>query len=124
MSAPPLLRILADRSGLTGALSAGLARHRRWPIHDRGRVLVDLAVMIADGGEAIGDIDVLRHQHEVFGPVASDTTVWRALNKIGAVQLRRIALARAKIRARMWQLFGGPPASRAAGRDIARAWWS
>jgi hypothetical protein len=74
--------------------------------------------MIADGGEAICDIDVLRHQHEVFGPVASDTTVWRALNEIGAVQLRRIALARAKIRARMWQLFGGPPASRAAGRDI------
>jgi hypothetical protein len=56
-----LLRILADRSGLTGALSAGLARHRRWPVHDRGRVLVDLAVMIADGGEAICDIDVLRH---------------------------------------------------------------
>jgi hypothetical protein len=37
-------------------------------------VLIDLAVMIADGGEAICDIDVLRHQQGVFGPVASDTT--------------------------------------------------
>ena len=113
-----LLRMLADRAGLTGALSAGLARRGRWPVHDRGRVLVDLAVMIADGGEAICDIDVLRHQREVFGPVASDTTVWRTLDEIGATELRRIAVARAKVRARMWQLFGGPPAARAAGRDI------
>ena len=82
-----LLRMLADRSGLTQALSSGLARRYRWPVHDRGRVLVDLAVMIADGGEAICDIDVLRHQGEVFGPVASGTTVWRALDEIGAVQL-------------------------------------
>jgi hypothetical protein len=113
-----LLRMLADRAGLTGALSAGLARRGRWPVHDRGRVLVDLAVLIANGGEAIADIDVLRHQREVFGAVASDTTVWRALDEIGAGQLRRIARARAKVRARMWRLFGGPPAARAAGRDI------
>jgi hypothetical protein len=113
-----LLRMLADRVGLTGALSAGLRRTGRWPVHDRGRVLVDLAVMIADGGEAICDIDVLRHQHEVFGEVASDTTAWRMLDEIGPGQLRRIAAARAKVRARLWQLFGGPPAARAAGRDI------
>jgi len=113
-----LLRMLADRAGLTGALSTGLARRGRWPVHDRGRVLVDLAVMIADGGEAICDIDVLRHQGEVFGPVASDTTVWRSLDEIGAAQLNRIAAARAKTRARMWRLFGGPPPARAAGRDV------
>ena len=113
-----LLRMLADRAGLTDALSAGLARRGWWPVHDRGRVLADLAVLIADGGEAICDIDVLRHQGELFGPVASDTTVWRALDEIGPVQLRRIAQARAKVRARMWQLFGGPPVARAAGRDI------
>jgi hypothetical protein len=113
-----LLRMLADRAGLTEALSAGLARRGRWPGHDRGRVLADLAVLIADGGEAICDIDVLRHQDELFGPVASDTTVWRCLDEIGAAQLRRIATARAKGRSRMWQLIGGPPAAQAAGRDI------
>jgi hypothetical protein len=113
-----LLRMLADRAGLTAALSAGLARRGRWPGHDRGRVLVDLAVLIADGGEAIADIDVLRHQEELFGPVASDTTVWRCLDEIGPGQLRRIAQARAQARARMWQLLGGPPPARAAGRDI------
>jgi hypothetical protein len=113
-----LLRMLADRAGLTSALSDALARTDWWPVHDRGRVLVDLAVMIADGGEALCDIDVLRHQDELFGRVASDTTVWRALDEIGAVQLRRIARARAKVRARMWKLFGSPPQASAAGRDI------
>ena len=34
-------------------------------------MLVDLAVLLADGGEAIADIDVLRHQSQVLGPVAS-----------------------------------------------------
>jgi hypothetical protein len=113
-----LLRMLADRAGLTSALSGALARTDWFAVHDRGRVLVDLAVMIADGGEALCDIDVLRHQGEVFGPVASDTTVWRALDEIGAGQLRRIARARAKVRVRLWTLFGGPPPARAAGRDI------
>jgi hypothetical protein len=113
-----LLRMLADRTGLTGALSAGLARRGWWPVHDRGRVLVDLAVMIADGGEAICDIDVLRHQGEVFGSVASPATCWRALDEIGPAQLRRIATARAKARARVWALSGQLPAARAAGRDI------
>src|SRR4051794_18902880 len=113
-----LLRMLADRAGLTGALSAALARAGWHPVHDRGRVLVDLAVMIADGGEALCDIDVLRHQGEVFGPVASDTTVWRALDEIGAGQLPRIAAARAKVRARLWRLFGGPPQAHAGGRGI------
>jgi Transposase DDE domain group 1 len=99
-------------------LSQALTRRGWWPVHDRGRVLVDLAVMIADGGEAIADIDVLRHQEELFGSVASDSTVWRALDEIGTVQLRRIANARARVRARMWRLSGGPPRARAAGRDI------
>jgi hypothetical protein len=113
-----LLRMLADRAGLTGALSGALARRGWWPTHDRGRVLVDLAVMIADGGVAICDIDVLRHQTEVFGSVASAATCWRALDEIDAVRLRRIATARARVRSRVWALLGRLPAASAAGRDI------
>jgi hypothetical protein len=60
-------------------------------------VLVDLAVLIADGGEAIADIDVLRHEEQLLGPVASDTTVWRALDEIGAV--RRPGRVRLRVRA-------------------------
>jgi hypothetical protein len=73
-----LLRLTADRVGLTAALSGMLARPDFWLVHDRGRVLTDLAVMIADGGTTISQIDTLRHQGELFGSVASDTTVWRA----------------------------------------------
>jgi hypothetical protein len=113
-----LLRMLADRAGLTQAVSGALARRGWWPGHDRGRVLVDLAVMIADGGEAICDIDVLRHQDELFGPVASAATCWRALDEIGEGQLRRIGKARAQVRAHVWALLGQVPAARAAGRDI------
>jgi hypothetical protein len=113
-----LLRILADRAGLTQALSDVLARRNWWPVHDRGRVLVDLGVMIACGGEAICDIDVLRHQGEVFGAVASPATCWRALDEIDEVRLRRIGKARARVRARVWALLGQVPTARAAGRDL------
>ncbi|MFF0879799.1 IS1380 family transposase [Micromonospora aurantiaca (nom. illeg.)] len=113
-----LLRLLADRSGLTRALSVAVARRGFVPGRDRGRVLVDLAAMIADGGEAIADIDVLRHQGEVFGPVASPATCWRALDEISDVQVRRISRARAKVRARVWALFGQVPAACAAGRSV------
>ena len=75
-------RMLADRTGLTGALSAALTRRGFAPVHDRGRVLTDLAVAIADGGTTIGEIDILRHQGELFGPVASDTTAWRMLARV------------------------------------------
>jgi hypothetical protein len=54
------MRLLADRVGLTDQLSRALQRRSFQPVHDRGRVLVDLAVLLADGGEAIADIDVPR----------------------------------------------------------------
>lgn len=107
-----LLRMLADRVGLTGQLSGALARRGWWPGHDRGRVLTDLAVMIAGGGEAIADIDVLRHQREVFRAVASAATCWRVLDEIDTARLRGIAKARASARARGveagWWATAGP----------------
>ncbi|MEU4477863.1 hypothetical protein AB0F68_07340 [Micromonospora sp. NPDC023966] len=56
------LRLTADRAGLTKALSDTLHRDDFTPDHDRGRVLVDAAVMMADGGNTLCAIDVLRHQ--------------------------------------------------------------
>jgi hypothetical protein len=41
-------------------------------VHDRGRVLADTAVLIADGGTVLSDLATLRDQGELFGPVASD----------------------------------------------------
>ncbi len=114
-------RMLADRTGLTGGLSWALARRGFTPQHDRGRVFSDLAVAIADGATAISDIDTLRHQEELLGPVASDTTAWRALAGCDSAALARIGKARARTRRHVWDLIAGrhgqiPPA-RAAGRD-------
>jgi hypothetical protein len=61
------VRLLADRTGLTRELGKATARRSFAPVHDRGQVLVDVAVMLADGSEAIGDINVLRHQGRCWG---------------------------------------------------------
>src|SRR4051794_41899473 len=81
--------MLADRSGLTAELSTALRRRSFTPVHDRGRVLVDVAVMLADGGEAICDIEVLRHQAPALGPVASAPTVWRAPGEVPPTAVKR-----------------------------------
>ena len=112
-------RLLADQVGLTDALSGALARRGFTPTHDRGQVLADVAVLIAGGGEAISDIDVLRHQCEVLGSVASAPTVWRALGEVTPAAAKRIDTARAKARAHVWsQLPGGLPASKVADTDL------
>jgi hypothetical protein len=100
-----LLADVADLVGLTEALSVAMAPTRQraggW---DRGRVLVDLAVMLADGGETISDLAVLRDQPDLFGPVASIPTAWRVLEAVDDECLARIARARAAARARAWEL--------------------
>ena len=112
-------RLLADRTGLTAELSKAMARRNFSPGHDRGRVLADVAVMLADGGEAIADIDVLRHQAGVLGQVASPPTVWRTLKQVTPGRLKKIATARARVRRHVWaQLPDGVPASRVAGTDL------
>jgi hypothetical protein len=91
-----LLSDLADAAGLTEGLSVAMApTKQRLRGHDRGQVLVDVAVMIADGGEAISDLAVLRNQPDLFGEVASTPTAWRTLEAVDAAALTRIAEARA-----------------------------
>jgi len=81
-------------------------------------VLVDVAVMLADGGEAIGDINVLRHQGQVLGPVASAPTVWRALDELTPAALKRIEVARARVRRHVWAQLPKLPASQVADGDL------
>jgi hypothetical protein len=104
-----LLADLADAVGLTAGLSAAMApTKRRCRGHDRGQVLVDLAVSIADGGETISDLAVLRDQPDLFGEVASTPTAWRTLEAVDAAVLESIAAARAVARARAWAEGGDP----------------
>jgi hypothetical protein len=104
-----LLADLADAVGLSDGLSAAMAptKKRRRGL-DRGRVLVDVAVMIADGGEAISDLAVLRDQPDLFGQVASTPTAWRALEAVDAEALARIGGARAAARRAVWAAGADP----------------
>jgi hypothetical protein len=112
------VRLLADRVGLTEGLSAALARRGFTPVHDRGRVWVDVATMLAAGGEAIADIDTLRQQADVLGPVASPPTVWRTLDQVTQAGLRRVEKVRAKVRCHVWRQMSQLPASKVAGADL------
>jgi hypothetical protein len=98
-----LLADLADATGLSDGMSEALAPLRRRDRgHDPGRVALDVAVMLADGGEAIADLAVLRDQGELFGSVASDATAWRVLDAIDATALDRLRAARARARELAW----------------------
>jgi len=67
-----LLRELADESGLTAGWTAALLdTYQGAPVHLPGRVLTDLAVTLADGGDCLADLAALRDQVALFGPVAS-----------------------------------------------------
>ena len=104
-----LLADLADASGLSDGLSAAMAAtKRRRRGHDRGGVLVDVAVMIADGGEAISELATLRDQPGLFGPVASTPTAWRTLEAVDEAALAGIAAARAQARLRVWAAGADP----------------
>lgn len=104
-----LLCDLADELGLTAGLSVAMASTKqRRRGHDRGRVLVDLAVMLAGGGETISDLAVLRDQPALFGEVASLATAWRCLDAIDDATLTRIAAARAAARAQAWAAGADP----------------
>ena len=100
-----LLAETADRLGLTRALSRGLAGMReRRSRHDPGRVVRDLAVAIADGGDCLADLCAVRDQEPLFGPVASDSTAFRAIDRIASEPglLEALRAARAVARERAW----------------------
>jgi hypothetical protein len=101
-----LLGELADRLGLTAALGwrAGrtqTSRHR----HGAGAVLRDLAVLLADGGDCLSDLAVLRGQPELFGPVASTPTAWRMIEQVACDPdgLAGLRAGRAHARAAAWR---------------------
>lgn len=103
-----LLTATAATVGLDRALSAQLAP---WTspraTHDAGKVVLDLAVAIALGGDCLSDLAVVRSQPEVFGQVASDPTVSRLIATLAADaehSLAALRAARATARQRAWEL--------------------
>jgi hypothetical protein len=106
-----LLAQVADKTGLTRALSSELAPlQMRAGSHDRGRVIRDLAVMLADGGDCLSDLGAVRDQAVLFGDVASHATAFRVIDQIASDPngLGWLRAAHARARARVWKLAGAP----------------
>jgi hypothetical protein len=106
-----LLGELSDRLGLTVELGHRANRGVRAGAHDRGQVLRDLVVMLADGGDCVSDLATLRDQPELFGAVCSTPTAWRILAEELPADPRGIAglwSALARVRERAWELGAAP----------------
>ncbi|WP_169719980.1 transposase [Actinomyces slackii] len=97
-------------AGLGLGLSRALEPWRRdGAVHDPGKIVCDLALSLALGGDCVSDLALLRGQAEVFGPVASVPTVSRLVGDLAkdvAAVERAVARARARARARVWKLAG------------------
>ena len=105
-----LLTETITASGLGRELSAALARWRKpLAIHDPAKVITDLAVTLALGGDCMADIALLRAEPGLYGLVASDATVSRTIDALAAdapAALKAIDAARAAARKRAWALAG------------------
>lgn len=103
-----LLTRTVAATGLDRHLSAALARWRKpLAIHDPGKIITDLAISLALGGDCLADLALLRTEPALYGPVASDPTVSRAIATLASdapAALKAINTARA--RAAAWALAG------------------
>ena len=97
-------------SGIDSAMSTALRPWRKpLAIHDPGKIVLDLAVALALGGDCLADVNLLRAEPAVFGPVASDPTVSRLVDTLAADADRAlvaIETARAAARQQVWTLAG------------------
>ncbi|MFD7770458.1 IS1380 family transposase [Streptomyces sp. NPDC059787] len=105
-----LLVETVHKAGLDTAISAALTPWRKaQAVHDPGKILLDVALAVALGGDCLADVGMLRAEPAVFGPVASDPTVSRLVDTLagsGEKALKAIRSARAQARQRIWQLAG------------------
>jgi Transposase DDE domain group 1 len=97
-------------TGLDAGLSAALGRWKApRAVHDPGKIIADLAVTLALGGDCLADIAALRAEPALFGPVASDPVVSRLITRLAADvprALKAIRSARAAARQQAWALAG------------------
>ncbi|MFI1035914.1 IS1380 family transposase [Streptomyces sp. NPDC020951] len=105
-----LLVETARQSGLDTAISAALAPWRKpRTVHDPGKILLDVALTVALGGDCLADVAMLRAEPTAFGPVASDPTVSRLIDTLAGAGPRALAAirrARAEVRQQVWRLAG------------------
>lgn len=108
-------------SGLDASLRTALAFWKpARAVHDPAKVLCDLAITLAVGGDCLADIALLRAEPDVFGRVASDPTVSRTIDMLADDcdrVLAAIDTARAAARAAVWTQAGTTAPNSDVDRD-------
>ncbi|GAA2627482.1 IS1380 family transposase [Streptomyces axinellae] len=98
------------KAGLDTAISAALTPWgKARAVHDPGKILLDVALAVALGGECLADVAMLRREPALFGPVASDPTVSRLIDTLaasGEKALQALRAVRSEVRQRVWLLAG------------------
>jgi hypothetical protein len=98
------LGAFADRIGLGTALSDAIVTDgSRLPLHDRGKVMSHLLLVLAGGGESCADIEYLRVQRSLFRDVCSDSTLYRTMHELHPLALVRLKTAMAAVRSGVWK---------------------
>jgi len=114
------LGCFADRLGLGEALSEAVVAggDQRVLVHDRGKVLTQMMLVLAGGGECCADIEYLRSQPGLFGPVPSDSTVWRTFERIDEPTLGFLRRAAGAVRSQVWARSAATTGTEAVTLDI------
>jgi len=116
-----LLTKTAELTGVSAAMREALSAWRKpTAVHDRGKVLTDVAVALALGGDCLADAAIIRAEEGLFGAVASDATVSRtisALAKDAERVLAAVAAARKAARAQAWAMAGDDAPNHAVSVD-------
>ena len=111
----------AELTGVSAAMREALSAWRKpTAVHDPGKVLTDVAVALALGGDCLADAAIIRAEEGLFGAVASDATVSRtisALAKDAERVLAAVAAARKAARAQAWAMAGDDAPNHAVSVD-------
>jgi hypothetical protein len=114
-----LLTRTLEVTGLNCGLEEALERWRApRAVHSPGKIITDLAVALALGGDCLADVAMLRAEPGLYGPVASDPVVSRLVARLAREApraLKAIRAARAAARARAWDLAGDSAPGAAGG---------
>ena len=119
-----MIRVAGLRPALSTALGPWQSARAR---HDPGKVLLDVAIAVALGGDCLADVAAVRAQRDLFGVVASDPTVSRLFAALAAdaasadAAVAALRSARGMARDRIWSRcrpLAATPGTRDGGQVI------
>ncbi|SMX86695.1 hypothetical protein BSP239C_01858 [Brevibacterium sp. 239c] len=80
-----LLTETVHTSGLGHHLKTALAPLKKpFVIHDPAKILLDLAITIGLGGDALSNTTAVRDEPDLYGPVASNPTITRIIHTLAS----------------------------------------